>query len=388
MYSTNVREPVRADEKHLGRIKRHFIDTDVQLGNYELREVSRYRVALKASRTARGVPLLEDMPGLGMLFRPLPQAESSLQQNIILAQATIFPTLFDLMGLRWAPAVADLDTLRLQEEEFVYRKRKQFLRNDVYDHSSNKVDEFLRIPEGDRRPDLYRNQESIPLDHPNGYTGPGLNRQDSQLKEGYSPESVAPPSQFIPGATPGNTAPMIRTPQGQIFEIWDDPQSRSVDSVSPVPPGGADCPPPAKGAFLPPPPAPGADGSQSRLDAPSRLHLPETTQPLSNQTAGRTQLDLGWTTRPVSPNPPSAAPDVSVRQTAPSGASPERQFRPLPQTERQSARKLWPFNRKEATSTETDRADAGKVDPANYEEPSSPPSSRMRLPVPNFLRRK
>ncbi len=48
MYTTNVREPVRADEKHLGRIKRHFVDTDVQLGNYELREVSRYRVALEA----------------------------------------------------------------------------------------------------------------------------------------------------------------------------------------------------------------------------------------------------------------------------------------------------------------------------------------------------
>src|SRR5262249_61338104 len=40
MYTTQIREPVRADEKHLGRVKRHFIDTDVQLGNYELREVS------------------------------------------------------------------------------------------------------------------------------------------------------------------------------------------------------------------------------------------------------------------------------------------------------------------------------------------------------------
>jgi hypothetical protein len=33
MYTTNVREPVRADEKHLGRVKRHFIDTEVQLGS-------------------------------------------------------------------------------------------------------------------------------------------------------------------------------------------------------------------------------------------------------------------------------------------------------------------------------------------------------------------
>ncbi len=121
MYTTNVREPVRADEKHLGRIKRHYIHTDVQLGNFELREISRYMVALKASRTSRGVPLLEDIPIAGVLFRPLPSAESSLQENIILGQATVFPTLFDLMGLRWAPAVADLDPLRLEGEEFTVR---------------------------------------------------------------------------------------------------------------------------------------------------------------------------------------------------------------------------------------------------------------------------
>ena len=90
MYTTNVREPVRADEKHLGRVKRHFIDTDVQLSNFELREVSRYNVALKAARTSRGVPLLEDIPVAGALFRPLASDEKSLQQNLIMAQATIF----------------------------------------------------------------------------------------------------------------------------------------------------------------------------------------------------------------------------------------------------------------------------------------------------------
>src|SRR5262249_23462448 len=145
MYTTNVREPVRADEKHLGRVKRHFIDTDVQLGNYELREVSRYQVALKASRTSRGVPLFEDIPIVGILFRPLPSAESSLQENIVLAQGTVFPTLFDLMGLRWAPAVADLDTLRLRDEDFTVRARNRDLYNHVFDISSSSVDESLRI---------------------------------------------------------------------------------------------------------------------------------------------------------------------------------------------------------------------------------------------------
>ena len=199
MYTTNVREPVRADEKHLGRVKRHFIDTDVQLSNYELREVSRYQVALKASRTSRGVPLLEDIPLAGVLFRPLPQQESSLQENLILAQATIYPTLFDLMGLRWARAIADLDPLRLSNEEFIVRNRRRVLQNRVYDYASSKVDEFLRIPEADRRPDLYRTQETIPALHPNGYQGPGLDLRDSNLQEGFQPQRANPPQRFIPG---------------------------------------------------------------------------------------------------------------------------------------------------------------------------------------------
>lgn len=104
-YATNVREPVRADEKHLGRIKRHFVHTEVQTSSYELREISRYTVALKAARTDRGVPLFEDIPILGYAFRPLPSDESSLQTNIILGGSTVYPTVFDLMGLRWSPYV-------------------------------------------------------------------------------------------------------------------------------------------------------------------------------------------------------------------------------------------------------------------------------------------
>src|SRR5690606_19077963 len=89
MYTTNVREPVRAEETHLGRVKRHFIVNDLQIGNYELREVSRYPVALKASRTARGVPLYVDIPVAGVLSCALPRAESSLQHNLIRARTVI-----------------------------------------------------------------------------------------------------------------------------------------------------------------------------------------------------------------------------------------------------------------------------------------------------------
>lgn len=198
MYTTQIREPVRADEKRLGRVKRHFINTDVQLSNFELREVSRYTVALRASRTSRGVPMLENIPIAGVLFRPLPSAESSLQQNLIYSQATIFPTLFDLMGLRWAPAVADLDPLGVTNREFVVRGRQRALENRVYDFASEQVDEFLRIPQGNRRADLYRSQETIPYLHPNGYQGPGLDLHDSPMREGYRPEEVYPPSRPVP----------------------------------------------------------------------------------------------------------------------------------------------------------------------------------------------
>ncbi len=259
MYTTNIREPVRADEKHLGRVKRHFINTDVQIGNYELREISRYRVALKASRTSRGVPFLEDVPVAGALFRPLPQDESSLQQNMILAHSVIYPTLFDLMGLRWAPAVADLDAAKLIEDDFVFRNRMKILKGEVYDYSSEQVDEFLRIPQGKRRRDLYRLQETVPYVHPNGYQGPGLDRQDSQLQEGYDPASLFPPT-VVP--TPSGAPLMPLYPQEVIpSDQWSspvenapqqfgDPKRRSpADDMGS--PAGGDTPPPTSGTLAP-----------------------------------------------------------------------------------------------------------------------------------------
>ena len=253
MYTTQVREPVRADEKHLGRIKQHYIDTDVQLSNFELREVSRYVVALKAARTAKGVPLLEDIPVVGALWRPLPSDEKSLQQNIIMAQATIFPTLFDLMGLRWAPAVADLDPMRLSNREYLVRNRNKFLENQIYDYSSAKVDEFLRVPEPARRADLYRSQETIPQLHPNGYQGPGLNIEVSPMRNGYDPQVQSRSDLNVPSASP----------EGALYPSNRNNDLRGDGSRSGQPPSGAfieDVPPmrldgPAdrRGGSLPPP---------------------------------------------------------------------------------------------------------------------------------------
>ncbi len=172
MYTTNVREPVRPDEKHLGRVKRHLIHTQVQTSSFELREISRYQVALKASRTCRGVPLLEDIPGAGVLFQPLPSDESSLQQNIILGQSTVYPTLFDLMGLRWSKYVADLDHIALRDLEHVVRGREQAIHDFTFDEASNRVDEFLDIrnkqPDHVRK-DFYHQQRRQSPYHPGGF---------------------------------------------------------------------------------------------------------------------------------------------------------------------------------------------------------------------------
>ena len=100
MYTTDLLQPTNSGQKGLGRVKRHFIDTEVQLGNLEWREISRYEIALKAARSGQGVPLLQDIPIAGAIFRPLPSDGASIQKNIIVGQSTIYPTIQDLLGLR------------------------------------------------------------------------------------------------------------------------------------------------------------------------------------------------------------------------------------------------------------------------------------------------
>lgn len=374
MYTTNVREPIRADEKHLGRVKRHFIDTDVQTGNYEMREVSRYQVALKASRTSRGVPLLEDVPVAGVLFRPLPSQESSIQENLILAQSVIYPTLFDLMGLRWAPAVADLDALRLQEADFVTRNRQRALRNRVFDFSSQQVDEKMRIEPAERRTDLYRSQESIPSVHPNGYSGPGLGIRDATLREEYQPEQTYPPTQYYPGqnrfgARPyGDSRIMPQyepSPYGTLREMplpgevippdqpYSDQPPKPIVPPSPAanPPAGASRPSSGRtsdAAHLPMTPWPSY--SEGDRQAP-----PQTSQPPQGLAPPPTAMP-GPPRGPVNsrsvtdPVPPSPAPaDPQSRRTpigeppADIGFSPATPAGPAVRLDRDSVRKSNPL---------------------------------------------
>lgn len=316
LYSTEVREPVRADEKHLGRIKRHFIDTDVSLLNFELKEVSKYVVGLKAARTARGVPLLGDIPGVGVLFRPLPSAESALQQNLIYSQATIFPTLFDLMGLRYAPAVADLDPLADRLGEFSARYRRMDLEQRLYDITAARVDDGLRTPPGERRPDLYRSQITLPHQHPNGYYGPGLRLRDGALQEGpgspYDPRQAYPPTPYAPWKT---------------LEDATTPLPPGAYLLNPGPPGMA--PPP--GELVPVGPPPGtvtmpSPGRSAPKQLPSPRQMPAVPPtPPAGPALPATRPPLGTTltptTRPLPPATP-VLPTLPVGTVPPGGAGP------------------------------------------------------------------
>lgn len=302
MYTTNVREPVRADEKHLGRIKRHFVDTDVTLGNFEMREVSKYTVALKASRTARGVPLLEDVPVAGILFRPLPQQQSSLQQNVILSQAAIFPTLFDLMGLRWAPAIADLGTGNLKELDFVTKNRRKDLQHRVFDYSSSQVDEFLRIPEADRRRDLYRPQAPIEEVHPDQNVYPGMNLKELQMMEETVPDSSGPDAesssrQLPPGPTLSTVpddrnlpslgaVPVIQQQSYQVpaKDAWRSAKPQRLPQITPAAPRKPAARPAAEPKRLPVQDKPGSvkmlgpQSNRTKLSAESPIVLTSATR--------------------------------------------------------------------------------------------------------------
>ncbi|MSR57519.1 MAG: hypothetical protein EXS05_07590 [Planctomycetaceae bacterium] len=201
MYTTNVREPVRADEKHLGRVKRHFIHTDVQTSSYELREVSRYVVALKASRTSKGVPLLEDVPVIGGLFRPLPSQESSLQENIILASSVIYPTLYDLAGLRWSPYADEIHSTNLADSKDREKEIDRRYRNNLLRKARERVNENiggdLQLPAELRS--SYREPPAPPENVPIGprmepHRQPGSSRQEYELDPGETENIESGPS--------------------------------------------------------------------------------------------------------------------------------------------------------------------------------------------------
>ena len=105
--TTLVREPRGTTNPRLPRIERHTVNTEVQLANLEIREVSRFESDAKIGlpTTYRGgLPILKDIPGV----RPIPLigwfirrkgSNAIAQRSLIFAQTTMSPTIGDILDL-------------------------------------------------------------------------------------------------------------------------------------------------------------------------------------------------------------------------------------------------------------------------------------------------
>ncbi|MBY0587987.1 type II and III secretion system protein [bacterium] len=98
-YSTMLSSPVGSGEPP--SVVKHFIDTQVQTSNYEMQEVSRFRIGVQASRAPRGIPVLQDIPLAGKLFRTRESRSENVRETMIMADAVIYPSILSVTGTTW-----------------------------------------------------------------------------------------------------------------------------------------------------------------------------------------------------------------------------------------------------------------------------------------------
>jgi hypothetical protein len=205
------------------------------------------------------------------------------------------------------------------------------------------VDEFLRIPDAERRPDLYRTQQTIPDVHPDGYRGPGLNLRDSRLREGYDPVRLNPESGFIPedsrGAldplgSPGGGDGSARLPPlppepGTTVGPTNLPGENEVPTLI-VPPAAAGVPAPRRFETTTRAAAPGGSGTRPNL-APSQPPpgaggSPGSSPPMEGPTSYYRSAPRGTPTAPAARRGPAVADPsllrTSIPRPAPVGNSP------------------------------------------------------------------
>jgi hypothetical protein len=110
--ATRIQEPNGTTSPQLSRIERHTVNTEVQLSNLELREISRFesnaRIGLPTTYSG-GLPIIKDIPKirpylplLGWFVRKGGKA-AVVQQSLIFGQTTMYPTVADIMDLLTAP---------------------------------------------------------------------------------------------------------------------------------------------------------------------------------------------------------------------------------------------------------------------------------------------
>ena len=113
---TRIQEPNGTVSRQLPRIERHTVNTEVQLSNLEIREISRFESNARIGRPTEysgGLPIIKDIPKvrpflplLGWFVRKGGKA-AVVQQSLIFGQTTMYPTISDIMDLLTTQTVAN-----------------------------------------------------------------------------------------------------------------------------------------------------------------------------------------------------------------------------------------------------------------------------------------
>ncbi|HEX6185179.1 MAG TPA: hypothetical protein VFZ44_14945 [Pyrinomonadaceae bacterium] len=110
--TTRIQEPDGSTNRQVPRIERHTVNTEVQLSNLEMREISRFDSNARVGRPTEysgGLPIIKDIPKvrpylplLGWFVRRGGKS-AVVQQSLIFGQTTIYPTISDIMDLLTPP---------------------------------------------------------------------------------------------------------------------------------------------------------------------------------------------------------------------------------------------------------------------------------------------
>lgn len=105
--TSRITEPDGTRNPLIPRIERHTVNTEVQISNMELREISSFETNTQIGRPERTgggipilnrIPILKEIPLIGYFYREAP-SPAKRQESLILAQTVIYPTISDIAGL-------------------------------------------------------------------------------------------------------------------------------------------------------------------------------------------------------------------------------------------------------------------------------------------------
>jgi hypothetical protein len=103
--ATQIREPNETIDPMLPRIERHSVNTEVQLGDQEIRLISQFQANSRlgiAPRKSGGFPILKDIPGVSEVpligwFVKRGGRAGQTQQSFIFCQTNMYPTLSEVI---------------------------------------------------------------------------------------------------------------------------------------------------------------------------------------------------------------------------------------------------------------------------------------------------